>query len=265
MVGVDDLLELWPELLDEIREGDGEAWNAVRGLQPLSLDADVLTVGVASRTDLDLFKAAGAGPLREAILAATGITVKYLPKPLPEGTRVAARETSTDEEPSPPRDSVDSEPREPGDRRGEFGDPGFDPSGDPDHDAAYDPALTSERDPLDLPEPEPEPEPDPGSESEATSEPEAAASAEDEAEASREPGAGPEPELEREPEAEPEPKAGPESTAEPEPKAKPEREPDRTSLPPVLHRYGEAVVREVLGAKFVEELPLPTEREGEPS
>ena len=84
-VGLEDLLELWPDLLEEILERDRDAWNAVRVVTPMGLDGDVLTVGLASQSDLAAFKTSGAGPLRETILSAVGISVKYVPKRLPEG------------------------------------------------------------------------------------------------------------------------------------------------------------------------------------
>ena len=83
--GLEDLLELWPDLLEEILERDRDAWNAVRVVTPMGLDGDVLTVGLASQSDLAAFKTSGAGPLRETILSAVGISVKYVPKRLPEG------------------------------------------------------------------------------------------------------------------------------------------------------------------------------------
>lgn len=98
--GFDDLLELWPELLEEILEQDRDAWNAVRVAQPLSLDGDILAVGFTSRSDLDVFKASGAGPLREVISSAVGITVRYVPRSLPAGGSA----------PTPPRTADDGDP-----------------------------------------------------------------------------------------------------------------------------------------------------------
>ncbi|QIM17970.1 hypothetical protein G7066_03470 [Leucobacter coleopterorum] len=90
---------MWPDLLEEILERDREAWNAVRSVVPLSLESDVLAVGLASQSDLAAFKSVGAGPLREAILSAVGVRVKYVPKRLPEGHAAgpqnAPRETQT--------------------------------------------------------------------------------------------------------------------------------------------------------------------------
>ncbi|MFD5601104.1 DNA polymerase III subunit gamma and tau [Leucobacter sp. NPDC058333] len=106
--GYDDLLELWPDLLEEILELDRDAWNAVRVIAPLALEGDVLTVGLASESDLSAFKTTGAGPLREAILSAVGINVKYKPKRMSAGEAAggpaAARESGTAadaEEPHP--------------------------------------------------------------------------------------------------------------------------------------------------------------------
>lgn len=62
--GLEDLLEVWPNLTDELLESDREAWNAVRQVQPLALDGDVFTIGLATKSDLGAFKTSGAGPLR---------------------------------------------------------------------------------------------------------------------------------------------------------------------------------------------------------
>lgn len=257
-VGLGELKELWPEILDEILESDREAWNAVRVVQPLAFESELLTVGVSSRSDLDMFKTVGAGPLREAILAATGITVKYLPKPMPEGMRATEREAESDEEPSPTADPQLSNAVPLPTPRGEYGDPGFDPSGDPDHDAAYDPDLTGQADAEEQSAPEPEPAPEPVPAPEPA--PELALQREPVSTPEREP--VPEQErssahadsLDSERSQKPTPETPPKSTIE-----------AATTLPPVQRRYGEAVVREVLGARFLEEHPFPSETEGEPT
>ncbi|TCK37889.1 DNA polymerase-3 subunit gamma/tau [Leucobacter luti] len=87
--GFEDLLELWPDLLDELLENDRDAWNAVRPIAPLALDGELLTVGLASESDLAAFKTTGAGPLRETILSAVGISVKYKPTRMPAGAAPA--------------------------------------------------------------------------------------------------------------------------------------------------------------------------------
>ena len=107
--GLEDLLEVWPDLLDELLESNREAWNAVRQVEPLAFEGEILTVGLASKADLDAFKSSGAGPLRESLSASLGISVKYVPKPLPEGVRptFAGRESDEQaaEEPSPSAES----------------------------------------------------------------------------------------------------------------------------------------------------------------
>ena len=88
--GFEDLLELWPDLLEEILEADRDAWNAVSPVVPVALDGDVLTVGLTSESDLAAFKTSGAGPLRETILSAVGISVKYKPTRVAPGSGPAA-------------------------------------------------------------------------------------------------------------------------------------------------------------------------------
>jgi DNA polymerase-3 subunit gamma/tau len=82
-----DLTEIWHDLLEELLEQDRAAWNAVKHVQPLELRPDhTLAIGLASQADLEVFKTDGAGPLREAIVGALGINVKYVPRPLPQGS-----------------------------------------------------------------------------------------------------------------------------------------------------------------------------------
>lgn len=82
-MSIDDVWGAWSEILEELLESDREAWNAVRSSRPLGLDGELLSIGFVSRSDLEIFKASGAGPLREAIEAALGVTVKYVPKSVP--------------------------------------------------------------------------------------------------------------------------------------------------------------------------------------
>nr|WP_125098656.1 DNA polymerase III subunit gamma and tau [Leucobacter chromiireducens] len=108
--GFDDLVELWPELLEEILEADRDAWSAVSPVVPVALDGDVLTVGLASESDLAAFKSAGAGPLRETILSAVGISVKYKPTRVAQGSGPAAQNTARE----PQADSDAEEPHRAG-------------------------------------------------------------------------------------------------------------------------------------------------------
>ena len=195
-ISLDDLLETWPDLLDDLLESDREAWNAVRQVQPLSLEGEMLAVGLASQTDLDAFKKSGAGPLREALAGAFGINVKYVPKPLPEGVRPMFAD----------REGGDDSPQEPS------------LTAEPEYERVPEPVVVAEPEvvPVFVPEPEP------------------AASAPAEPETPAQPSA-------------PVALAVPDTTRE---KPKPRETPGFT-------RYGEAVVREVLGARFIEERPLP--------
>ncbi|MFD1201956.1 DNA polymerase III subunit gamma and tau [Leucobacter albus] len=102
--GFDDLREMWPDLLEELLESNRDAWNAVRPVEPLGLEGDLLLVGVANRSDLEAFKSAGAGPLRETILEATGIRVRYAPRQV-----AAPREAQEQPQPKPNAGSADSE------------------------------------------------------------------------------------------------------------------------------------------------------------
>jgi DNA polymerase-3 subunit gamma/tau len=223
-ISLDDLLETWPDLLDDLLESDREAWNAVRQVQPLSLEGEMLAVGLASQTDLDAFKKSGAGPLREALAGAFGINVKYVPKPLPEGVRPMFAD----------REGGDDSPQEPS------------LTAEPEYERVPEPVVVAEPEvvPVFVPEPEPEPEPEPG------------------------PEPGPEPEPEPEPVFVPEPEPAASAPAEPETPAQPSapvalavpdttREKPKPRETPGFTRYGEAVVREVLGARFIEERPLP--------
>ncbi|KUF07406.1 DNA polymerase III subunit gamma and tau, partial [Leucobacter sp. G161] len=99
--GFEDLREMWPDLLEELLETNRDAWNAVRPVEPLGLEGDLLLVGVSNRSDLEAFKSAGAGPLRETILEATGIRVRYAPRQV-----TAPRETQAPPQPgAAPADS----------------------------------------------------------------------------------------------------------------------------------------------------------------
>lgn len=249
-VGIGELLDVWPDLLDELLEEDRAAWNAVKVVQPLAIEDDVLSIGLASQSDLDAFKAAGAGPLREAIFAAVGIRVKYAPKQMPAGVhQAAARESAADAEPSLP-----AEPRT--------------SAGDDPPTPAQVVETTATSRPVDDPY--------------AGLDPDATTSAEDDSDPYAEAGEQRTPrESARsasmpgpQPAAVPESAVVPESALVPESTAAPKHTPrvsfsealaaaaevhaaESESAAPVSSRYGEAVVRELLGARFIEELPLP--------
>lgn len=212
-----ELREVWSDLLEDILEHDRDAWNAVRAVVPLELRDDVLTIGVSSKSDLDSFKAGGAAPLREAISAAIGVTVRYVPKQLPPGSAASPAQSAAvpgaestgepGEDPDPVAARLEAllgaRNAEPSAPVGEFGDPGFSPDRDP----AFDPSYAPQLEP-DIPDPE-------------------------------EPGY-------------------PDEYGGAEQPAAPSASPPAAPSAPAFTRYGEAVVREVLGARFIEELPLPS-------
>lgn len=234
--GIEDLLEVWPDLLDELLESDRAAWNAVRQVQPLALDGEVFTFGVASVSDLNAFKSNGAGPLREAISSAIGMTIKFMPKPLPDGVRsaYAGREgdDSPAEEPSPTAETAlpSKTPTKAPQNEQSAGALQAQSSNAPTIGAPI-PPTPAEPPRDEYPEPIEAPEPDPGYEPEP------------------EPVYAPEPADEAELKPEPAQAAAPTTPA---PTVPPKR-----SEPPGFTRYGESVVREVLGARFIEERPLP--------
>jgi DNA polymerase-3 subunit gamma/tau len=77
--------DAWPEVLGRLEETSRPSWLLASGARVSELDGDVLTLSFQSQSDVAKFKklSAGAGPsedLRQAILAVLGIRVKYLAK-----------------------------------------------------------------------------------------------------------------------------------------------------------------------------------------
>ena len=248
-ISLDELLETWPELLEELLESDRNAWNAVRQVQPLAIEGEMLTVGLASKADLDAFKMNGAGPLREALAGAFGINVKYVPKPLPEGVRpMFANREGTDDAPQEP--SLTAEPNTQG-PSGRVAPPAEVRAA---ADAAEPPApVEPAADDYPEPEYEPNPEPDLAPEAESAPEPEPVPLPEPKATPTPVPVSAPR--AKPEPEQIPEPTQTPDSASGPVASVAPEKPKQREA--PGFTRYGESVVREVLGARFIEERPLP--------
>lgn len=306
--GFEELNEMWPELLEELLEGDREAWNAVRNVNPLGLDGDVLTVGVSSKSDLEVFKASGAGPLRETILAAIGVRVRYVPKRVPlttapdvagpqgqSASREAATPASSATEPpasdndDPERagaaetsrvsaDRPDAAQRGPEQPDPEQPDPRPDstpreepvskaPGADADVDGAWraTPGSGAEtKSAVNYADDRPAPawaDPDP---------PELAAEDDPYADQGEDPYlaatvAAQAPEASEPQTSEPqkpEPHELDSQRPGPAPVPGADAAPEASRPAPSFTRYGEAVVREVLGAKFIEERPLPENREG---
>ncbi|KRB38796.1 DNA polymerase III subunit gamma and tau [Microbacterium sp. Root180] len=77
--------DAWPEVLARLEDLSRASWLLASNAEVAGLDDDVLTLSFASQADVTKFKqrAAGGGPsedLRQAILAVLGIRVKYLAK-----------------------------------------------------------------------------------------------------------------------------------------------------------------------------------------
>ncbi|GAA2864463.1 DNA polymerase III subunit gamma and tau [Microbacterium arabinogalactanolyticum] len=89
-VTFDRIAATWSAVLDRLATASRSSWLVATGTQPLAYDPDsgVLTLGFASPADVPKFKGTkpGQGPsdhLRTAIEQELGVTVKYLPAPLP--------------------------------------------------------------------------------------------------------------------------------------------------------------------------------------
>jgi DNA polymerase-3 subunit gamma/tau len=82
-VGTRELLESWPAVLEKIQAKSRPAWIVVVGAQVRSLDDDVLTLGFTNDADLESFKPRPGVPggvheiLRQAIIDTLGVKVKF--------------------------------------------------------------------------------------------------------------------------------------------------------------------------------------------
>ncbi|MEW1975712.1 DNA polymerase III subunit gamma and tau [Microbacterium profundi] len=100
-VDFDRIRSSWPAILKRLEGVSRTAWLTVTTVQPLdyATESEVLTLGFASPQDVKAFKGSTPGPgpsdhLRTAIEQELGVRVKYLPKPLPP---VASSESAAPE------------------------------------------------------------------------------------------------------------------------------------------------------------------------
>ncbi|MEV4689204.1 DNA polymerase III subunit gamma and tau [Microbacterium sp. LWH3-1.2] len=89
-VTLDRLQQSWPQVLAQLENVSRSSWMLASGARTVALDDDVLTLAFSSQSDVAKFKqlAAGKGPsedLRQAILAVLGIRVKYIARHDPAG------------------------------------------------------------------------------------------------------------------------------------------------------------------------------------
>lgn len=89
-VDIDRIRAVWPAVLGRLESVSRTSWLLVTAVQPLDYEAgtEVLTVGFASQQDLAKFKGQTPGDgasdhLRAAIEQEVGVKVKYRPAPLP--------------------------------------------------------------------------------------------------------------------------------------------------------------------------------------
>lgn len=82
---VQRMRDAWPEVLGRLQDLSRSSWLLAAGARVVDLDDDVLTLSFASQSDLAAFKKRGAGTgpsedLRQAILGILGIRVKFIAK-----------------------------------------------------------------------------------------------------------------------------------------------------------------------------------------
>lgn len=101
----------WPAVLARLADISRTSWLVVTTVQPLAFDTDteVLTLGFASQHDVGKFKGTTPGSgtsdhLRTAIEQELGVRVKYLPAPLPSADSAGAAEGSS----TPPKNLAGS-------------------------------------------------------------------------------------------------------------------------------------------------------------
>jgi DNA polymerase-3 subunit gamma/tau len=242
---IQQMRDAWPQVLETVQRTKRSAWAAVYTSYPLALKEDVLTLSFLSRTDVEAFKRpvqTGGGVsevLRTAILEVLGVRVKFLPRvDGGAGRAEAAAEAPADPAPAAPAPTPATVPV-----------------------SSVPISETPPDDPEDVPPP-----PDPAERGAiraaapvvAPPEPRVTAPSAAAPRAAAPPVAAP-PVV-----SEPLPPAGwgsvpPPPAPEPEPPVAeaPVAPVVTTSAPPVRpdehQRYGEAVVREILGASFLEE------------
>ncbi|PJJ71105.1 DNA polymerase-3 subunit gamma/tau [Diaminobutyricimonas aerilata] len=280
-VTIQQVRDAWPEILDAVERAKRTAWMVVYTSQARALDDDVLTVVFANETDVASFRQQqGAGEsvselLRRAIHDVLGIRVKFIARVEPGSARSARADgaTTSSAGPTEPAPAAAAPPAT-------ASTPATAPAPAAVPEAVTPPPTTSETSGgwavVQIPTSDPtrvDEEPTPGRPAERPSPPSTGPATASRAEAparpapTRTPAApadddGPPPLGDADaPPEEPEPDdyTGP-ALAPPRPPAPttpaPRAEPRRQAPRPTIggrQRYGESVVREILGARFIEE------------
>ncbi|MBT2475154.1 DNA polymerase III subunit gamma and tau [Microbacterium sp. ISL-103] len=114
-VTLEHITAAWPAVLKRLESVSRTSWLLATGVQPLAFAAEteVLTLGFASQHDVAKFKGTTPGsgpsaPLRSAIEPEVGVRVKSLPAPMPAGG--APRQPATSSSGGPADDAPASEP-----------------------------------------------------------------------------------------------------------------------------------------------------------
>ncbi|WP_407651027.1 DNA polymerase III subunit gamma and tau [Agromyces marinus] len=281
--------EAWPDVLTALQRTKRSAWMVALSAQILEYrDDDVLVLGFPSESDMSGFRSGPPGQtvgdlLRAAIEEVLGVRVKFLGRvggnpgggggaranppapttsgPASPGTGRPAAQTAAQ---SPAQAAGD-----PASERGASGTQASAPTA-----AQASPAPSAPSGPVDSWATVAIPTPD--ADAGATGVAEASASTSTRTALAERPAAKPAPDLddvpplddadapppEDEPDFAPEPPAAPPApAAAPAPTAPPA--PERRGSAPGIQRYGEAVVRDLLGATFLEEVEAPATRFGE--
>jgi len=213
------LVDSWAEILEVVGKKKRAAWAVAFTAKPMGLKDDVLALAFPSQNDVENFKKPQAADqsvseiLRQAIIEVLGIRVKFIAKP--DAAAAGSRPKVSPAEPA-------QEPAAPTAPAGATDSGGWAVAAIPQGDTATEPDARSAQRPA--PKPKAEPKTEPGAEPKA------------------------------------EPKAGSATPAQrtaksdaPEAPAKKKSSPKSHSEPGAKQRYGEAVVREILGANFIEE------------
>ncbi|MDY0914923.1 DNA polymerase III subunit gamma and tau [Rathayibacter festucae] len=277
----------WPEILEVVQKARMTAWLVAYTAQVRALKDDVLTLSFPSQNDVDSFKMAGSAGqpgvsehLRQAIQQVLGLRVKYIARVEPRATAPEAERAAVEATPPPAAEQAAAEqpaaaaaPSDPD----EWATVAI-PADPAPAEVAAEPAIETvvAPEPTDVPVLAPSPRSAPVVPAEEPPVRPAAASATTAEPSGDEPPFDEEPPEEDMPPVEPpmpdswavvappgEPTAPPAPVApapvrareRPEPAPRPVTRTTRSATADGRQRYGEAVVREILGAQFIEEQP----------
>lgn len=259
--------DTWPEILEVVQKAKMTAWLVAYTAQVRALKDDVLTLSFPSQNDVESFKMPGtAGQpgvsehLRQAIQQVLGLRVKYIARVEPRAVAPEAERAATEAPPAPaPSDrSAPSAASTDGDGWATAAIPA-DPAPAVESAAAPAAAAPAAAAPGAAAEPRPE-RPSPAERPSADEPPFDEEPPEEDMPPVEPPMPGSwatvtppgEPPVAAEPIAPPRAGAAPERPAPP---ARPVTRTTRAATADGRQRYGEAVVREILGAQFIEEQP----------